>query len=186
MYNDVFKGVLPKVLGEEHSEVYYWETSPSVSSNSVSNINSGDIHFWRVWGGGTEIEEYERYVGRFNSEYGIQAMPDISSIEQYTAPEDRTINSYILRLHERHIFGDKYLPQYTNNYSGTTSNLTRYAYYSQVMQSYALEMAIVSLRLNKPYNMGSLYWQLNDVWPVSSWATVDYYGTYKAAHYRIR
>lgn len=54
------------------------------------------------------------------------------------------------------------------------------------MQSYALEMAITSLRLNKPYNMGSLYWQLNDVWPVSSWATVDYYGTYKAAHYRIR
>jgi beta-mannosidase len=54
------------------------------------------------------------------------------------------------------------------------------------MQAYALEMAIVSLRLNKPYNMGSLYWQLNDVWPVSSWATVDYYGAYKAAHYRIR
>ena len=54
------------------------------------------------------------------------------------------------------------------------------------MQSYALEMGITSLRLNKPYNMGSLYWQLNDVWPVSSWATVDYYGTYKAAHYRIR
>ena len=54
------------------------------------------------------------------------------------------------------------------------------------MQSYALEMAIVSLRLNKPYNMGSLYWQLNDVWPVSSWSSVDYYGTYKAAHYKIR
>ena len=54
------------------------------------------------------------------------------------------------------------------------------------MQAYALEMAIVSLRGNKPYNMGSIYWQMNDVWPVSSWATVDYYGIYKAAHYRIR
>lgn len=47
-------------------------------------------------------------------------------------------------------------------------------------------MAITSLRLNKPFSMGSLYWQLNDVWPVTSWATVDYYGTYKAAHYRAR
>lgn len=89
-------------------------------------------------------------------------------------------------MHERHIYGDKYLPQYTFDYAGTTSNLTRYSYFSQIMQAYALEMAIVSLRLNKPYNMGSLYWQLNDVWPVSSWATVDYYGAYKAAHYRIR
>lgn len=64
--------------------------------------------------------------------------------------------------------------------------MTKYSYYTQVMQSYALEVAITSLRLNKPYTMGSLYWQLNDVWPVSSWATVDYYGNYKAAHYRIR
>ena len=67
-----------------------------------------------------------------------------------------------------------------------STNLKRYAYYTQVMQSYALEMAIVSLRGNKPYCMGSIYWQLNDVWPVNSWATVDYYGMYKAAHYRIR
>lgn len=54
------------------------------------------------------------------------------------------------------------------------------------MQAWALEMAITSLRLSKPFNMGSLYWQLNDVWPVTSWATVDYYGSYKAAHYYVR
>ncbi len=113
-------------------------------------------------------------------------MPEMSSIQQFTTEADRTINNYILRLHERHPYGDVYLPGYTYNYSGTTSNLSRFSYFSQVMQSYALEMAISSLRLNKPYNMGSLYWQLNDVWPVSSWATVDYYGTYKAAQYRIR
>ncbi len=82
--------------------------------------------------------------------------------------------------------GDQYLPQYTNNYSGLTKNLTRFSYFSQIMQSYALQIAISSLRGNKPFNMGSLYWQINDVWPVSSWSTVDYYGVYKAAHYRIR
>ena len=78
------------------------------------------------------------------------------------------------------------LKGYTTNYAGVTTNISRFSYYSQVMQAYALELAITNLRLNKPFNMGSLYWQLNDVWPVSSWSSVDYYGTYKASHYRIR
>lgn len=75
---------------------------------------------------------------------------------------------------------------YTESICEPTKDLKRYSYFTQIMQSYALEMAIRSLRGAKPYCMGSLYWQLNDVWPVSSWSTVDYYGAYKASHYRIR
>jgi beta-mannosidase len=75
---------------------------------------------------------------------------------------------------------------YVNNYTGVTLNLTRFSYLSQVMQAYALELAISSLRGSKPFNMGSLYWQLNDVWPVSSWATIDYHQIKKAAHYSIK
>ena len=75
---------------------------------------------------------------------------------------------------------------YVNKYAGTTTDLSKFSYFSQIMQAYALQLAIVSLRGNKPICMGSLYWQLNDVWPVSSWATIDYYGTYKAAQYRVR
>lgn len=120
----------------------------------------------------------------------MQAMPEISTLQRFTKPEDlnyETSNdSYVMRLHERHPNGHVLLPGYTFNYSGATGNLSRISYFSQIMQSYALEMAITSLRLNKPYNMGSLYWQLNDVWPVTSWSTVDYYGTYKAAHYKVR
>jgi beta-mannosidase len=103
MYNDVFKGVLPKVLKEEHPEVYYWETSPSVSSSSTKTLSSGDIHFWRVWAAGSPIEEYEEYVGRFNSEYGMQALPDMSTLQRFTRPEDldypTSNDSYVMRLH---------------------------------------------------------------------------------------
>ena len=76
---------------------------------------------------------------------------------------------------------------YVENYVGkvTKSNLKLFSYFSQVMQSYALKTAIDALRTT-PSCMGSLYWQLNDVWPVSSWSTVDYYGMYKAAHYTAR
>lgn len=75
---------------------------------------------------------------------------------------------------------------YTDSVCGKANNLKQFSYYSQIMQSYSLEIAIRSLRGCKPICMGSLYWQLNDVWPVSSWATVDYYGNYKASHYKIR
>jgi beta-mannosidase len=72
------------VIAEYDPDRFYWETSPSSSSNSPSTIGSGDIHFWRVWGGGTPIEEYESYVGRFNSEYGMQSMLEYSSIVRFT------------------------------------------------------------------------------------------------------
>jgi beta-mannosidase len=116
----------------------------------------------------------------------MQSMPEMSSLQQFTRPEDLVPNSLILRLHERHVSGEALLTGYTTSYVGSTYNITRFSYYSQVMQAYALEFAITNLRLNKPFNMGSLYWQLNDVWPVSSWSSVDYYGTYKASHYRVR
>lgn len=186
MYDQIFKEVLPSVIKKITPDIFYWETSPSSSSNAVSTIGKGDIHFWRVWGAGTPVNEYENFTGRFNSEYGMQSMPDYSTILKFTAPEDRSPLSLIMRLHERHPKGDEYLPFYTFKYAGVSSDLRRFAYFSQVMQAYSLEMAVRSLRGNKPFTMGSLYWQLNDVWPVSSWSSVDYYGMYKASQYRIR
>jgi beta-mannosidase len=80
MYKGIFQNSLPKIINEITPDIPYWETSPSMSSNRLDTIKSGDIHFWRVWGGGTPIEEYNKFVGRFNSEYGMQSMPDISTI----------------------------------------------------------------------------------------------------------
>jgi beta-mannosidase len=113
-------------------------------------------------------------------------MLEYSSILRFTEEKDRTINSLVMRIHQRHIYGEKFLPMYTSKYVGTTNDLERYSYFSQIMQAHALSTAINSLRGARPFCMGSLYWQLNDVWPVSSWATVDYYGMYKAAHYTVR
>ena len=93
-----------------------------------------------------------------------------------------------MRLHERHILGDQYLPLYVENYAARVTNTTTlqsFSYFSQAMQAFAIKTAIDALRTDGSC-MGSLYWQLNDVWPVSSWSTVDFYGMYKAAHYVAR
>jgi beta-mannosidase len=185
-YNGIFEVTIPKVLQEYDNERFYWPTSPSTSANDPEKLNHGDVHFWRVWAMGTPLEEYKSYIGRFNSEYGMQSVPEYSSIIRFTAEKDRKVDSEVMNIHQRHINGWYLLPNYTTQYAGNTSDLERYSYFSQIMQSYGIQMAIESLRSAKPFCMGSLYWQLNDVWPVSSWATVDYYGMYKAAQYAIR
>lgn len=118
----------------------------------------------------------------------MQSMTEFNSILKFTNASDRTLDSYVMRLHQRHIYGNEYLPMYVYSYASVvtdSTNLSSFSYFSQVMQSYALRTAIDALRTSSVC-MGSLYWQLNDLWPVSSWSTVDYYGMYKAAHYTAR
>lgn len=84
-YNGIFEVTIPQVLGDYDSDRFYWPTSPSTSAGDSSKLNHGDIHFWRVWAMGTPLEEYKEYIGRFNSEYGMQSVPEYSSIIRFTS-----------------------------------------------------------------------------------------------------
>lgn len=61
-----------------------------------------------------------------------------------------------------------------------------FVYISQLLQAEGMRTGIEAHRRNKPYCMGTLYWQLNDVWPGASWSSIDYYGRWKALHYYAR
>lgn len=78
-YDQLFLSRIDDVLKEIHPDVYYWPTSPSSTSSNTSELNFGDIHYWQVWASSAPIETYKTYVGRFNSEYGMQAMIDVSN-----------------------------------------------------------------------------------------------------------
>ncbi|CDW90651.1 beta-mannosidase [Stylonychia lemnae] len=183
-YLNIFNETIPNVLNEVDPDRFYWPTSPTQSASH--DFDSGDIHMWLVWANQEDIEIYNTHVGRFNSEYGMQGMIPMSSIKQFSIASDWDKQSFVMQLHERHIQGWPNLNFYMDKYYRPTKDFESLVYASMIMQAYAVNTGIEALRRNQPFCMGSLYWQINDVWPVFSWASVDFYGQWKALHYRAR
>ena len=131
---------------------------------------------------------YKEKTGRFMSEYGFQSYPLLSSIIQFTPAEQLNIDSPTLRSHQKHPRGREIIDKAMQRYYGFDShtlNLKDYAYVSQLLQAWGTGYGILC-HLSDPRCAGTLYWQLNDCWPVASWSSIDYYGNWKALHYRAQ
>lgn len=185
-YEKLFHEIIPHILIEKDSTRPYWPSSPKFGWGHEIANQEGDSHYWGVWWGEEPFEVFYEKVPRFMSEYGFQAFPVISAIDSFSKPEDQYLYSKTLKLHQKHPRGFEIIDKYMDWYFPKTSEFEEYIYTSQLLQSYGMEIAIETHRLNKPYCMGTLYWQLNDCWPVISWSTIDYYGNWKASHYELK
>ena len=184
-YQEIFQKLIPSVLVQFDGTRPYWPTSPLYGWGHNESILYGDSHYWAVWAGEKPIEYYINHTGRFVSEYGMQGMLCMDSMKKFSIQTDWNFNTPTMLAHEKHVKGWDLLKLYMN-YFKKISDFQKFAYGTQIMQKYALQIAIEAHRRNKPVTMGTLVWQLNDVWPVFSWSTRDFYGTWKAAHYMIR
>ncbi len=185
-YLEIFENVLPAVVEKYTSGTFYWPSSPSIGWGRQEAYKQGDVHYWGVWWGRAPFENYEKKIGRFMSEYGFQGMPEMKTIEEFTLPEDRRLGSTVMNVHQKHPFGWEAIREYMERDYPVPEDLEDYDYVSQLLQSEGVGMAIEAHRRAKPYCMGTLYWQLNDCWPVVSWSSVDYYGRWKALHYEVK
>jgi beta-mannosidase len=120
-------------LDDEDPDNYYWPTSPSQSVATNATINQGDIHYWNVWAGKADIEDYNLFVGRFNSEYGMQGILEMSSIKRFTIPSDWDETSQTMELHERHVVGWPTINYYLNEYYKPVKDFQTKVYVSQIM-----------------------------------------------------
>ncbi|MBT7528872.1 MAG: glycoside hydrolase family 2 protein, partial [Flavobacteriaceae bacterium] len=186
-YDDVFHKILPKVVNNLDSSTAYWPSSPgSTFSGGTESYTSGDAHYWGVWWGKENFESYNQKVPRFMSEFGFQSFPEFSSIDKYTNESDYSIYSDVMKSHQRSSIGNKTIEDYMLRYYNKPKSFKGYLYVSQVLQAYGVSMGMEAHRRNKGYSMGSLYWQLNDCWPVASWSSIDYFGKWKALHYSTK
>ena len=187
-YRQQYHVTLPGVVKEYAPGTFYWPSSPFAFEGEMSGTTDGDRHYWSVWHGKAPISDYDSEKSRFFSEYGFQSFPEFESVKRYAPyPEDWDIRSEVMMSHQRggdHANG--LIETYLLNEYKKPRDFRAFLYMNHVLQGDAIKTAIESHRRQMPYNMGTLFWQHNDCWPVASWASRDYYGRWKAQHYYVR
>lgn len=184
-YLKIFEYILPQVLKEEDPDTFYWPSSPS-SGGSLDKPNDpsrGDNHYWDVWHGMKPFTDYRNYHFRYVSEFGFQSFPAMATIEGFTLPEDRNVFSYVMEKHQRNAAANGKIAEYLSQTYRFPKDFDAFVYASQLLQAQAMQYGVEHWRRHRGRCMGALVWQLNDCWPVVSWASIDYHGRWKALHY---
>lgn len=185
-YQLLFNDILRTYVENNAGGVPYWESSPRYGRANPKSHTEGDSHYWGVWHDEEPFEILNKKVPRFMSEYGFQSFPEWRTIQSFTEPADRELESKVMLLHQKHPRGNALIAEYMKRDYRTPKNFEDFVYVSQLLQAEGMRVGFEAQRRNKPYCMGTLYWQLNDVWPVASWSSIDYHGRWKALHYYTR
>jgi len=191
VYNDhkfLFHEMIPEIVGKEDPLRFYHRSSPSANDDNIlpDKKGFGDTHDWYVWFGTGDYRAYEKQVSRFQSEFGYQSFPDFETIKKFSVEKDWYEDSDVMDVHQKHTNGNEKIRRFAEQFYPKPKNFRQFIYISQLQQAEAMRFATEVHRRNMPYCMGSLYWQLNDCWPVASWASTDYYGRWKAVHYAVQ
>ncbi|MEO6607116.1 MAG: glycoside hydrolase family 2 protein [Aestuariivirga sp.] len=171
--------------------INWWPSSPSSGLMNFGDAwhddRSGDMHFWSVWHEGKNFEHYRDVNPRFCSEFGFQSYPSLHVVKKFaTGPDDFNIASAVMESHQKNTGGNARIAETMFRYFRFPSDFGNFCYLSQVQQGLAMKTAVEYWRSLKPHCMGTLYWQLNDTWPVASWSGLDHGGGWKAMHYMAR
>ncbi len=187
-YVKMFEYILPAIVKETAPQTYWWPASPSSGGNfdAPNDENRGDNHYWDVWHGEKPFTEYRKFFFRYASEFGFQSCPCLKSVKQFTLPDDRNIFSRVMERHQRNQAANGKILSYLSQTFRYPNSFDDLLYASQLMQAEAIRYGVEHWRRNRGRCMGAIIWQLNDIWPVASWASIDYYGRWKALHYAAK
>ncbi len=184
-YIRMYEYLIPKVIKEHDPDAFYWPASPSSGGgfDDPNDYSRGDVHDWGVWHGMRPFTEYRKHTCRYLSEFGFESYPCLKTVETYTLPEDRNLFSYVMEKHQRCSHGSALAMAYLQQMFLYPTSFETALYASQLLQAEAVRYGVEHARRNRGVCMGTVYWQLNDCWPVASWSSIDYTGRWKALHY---
>ncbi|MDP1730853.1 MAG: glycoside hydrolase family 2 protein [Devosia sp.] len=187
---DRLNSMLGRIVEDEDPARRFWPSSPSLGymdfSDGWHSDTRGDLHYWDVWHSAKPFEAYRSVNPRFASEFGFQSFTSMNVIESFTRPEDRNPSSPAMESHQRNTGGNARILETMTRYFRFPSDFEQMVFLSQIQQGLAIKTAIEYWRSTKPRCMGTLYWQINDTYPVASWASLDYGGQWKLLHYMAR
>jgi beta-mannosidase len=187
-YDRMFHHLLPEIVAEEDPDTAYWPSSASSNTPFVNpnGQEQGDCHYWDVWHGRKPFTAYRTQFPRFMSEFGFQALPPFKTIQTYAAPEDMNLTSYIMEHHQRSWVGNGLIAAQMTDTFRMPKDFESLVYLSLILQAEGIRYGVEHWRRNRQRVSGTVIWQLDDCWPVASWASLDYFGRWKALHYAAK
>ena len=182
--------VLEQVVAQEVPDTPWWPSSPSQGlldyADGWKSDVAGDMHFWDVWHEAKPFSSYQDIRPRFCSEFGFQSFPSMPVVESFAEKADQNVSSPVMGVHQRNVGGNARIVETLVRYFAFPDTFERTVFLSQCQQAMAIRTAVEYWRSLKPHCMGTLYWQLNDTWPVASWSSLEYGGGWKLLHYAAR
>ena len=184
-YDQLFHQLLPAMVKKYDADRFYMHSSPYEANwGRPESWKIADSHNWGTWYGQKPFESLDTEIPRFMSEYGFQAFPEMKTISTFASPEDYALESEVMNAHQKATIGNALIKKTMALYYQVPDDFEELVYKGLVLQGFGIRKGIEAHRRNRPYCMGTLYWQLNDSWPVVSWSGIDYYGNWKALHFQ--
>jgi beta-mannosidase len=187
-YDRMFHHLIPAVVAEEDPDRPYWPSSASSGEPFVdpNGQQRGDMHYWGVWHERKPFTAYREQLPRFASEFGFQSLPPFKTIKAFTAPADRNLTSYVMEHRQRSGPGNRVILSQMLDTFRMPKDFASLVYLSMILQAEGMRVGVEHWRRNRARVGGTIIWQLNDCWPSISWASLDYYGRWKAMHYAAK
>ncbi len=166
----------------------YWPSSPSSDTpfEDPNGQHQGDAHYWDVWHGRKPFTAYRSQFPRFMSEFGFQALPPLATIRTFAEEADWNMTSYVMERHQKNDSCNSLMVGQMLDTFRLPKDFPSLVYLSMVLQAEGIRYGVEHWRRFRDRVAGTLYWQLNDCWPVASWSSLDYFGRWKALHYAAR
>jgi beta-mannosidase len=187
MYRKVLSALRATCEAEDPSR-RFWLSSPSNGSfeGDPDDPTRGDVHYWKVWHGGKPFSDYLTVRPRFVSEFGFQSFPDLDTLKRVVPPGEMNPSSWVMEHHQRSPLGNLLITNTLARELPIPKDFESFCLASQVNQAMAIRTAVEHWRRLRPHCMGTLFWQVNDLWPVASWSSMDYHGRWKALHHEAQ
>ncbi|MCG3120898.1 MAG: Beta-galactosidase [bacterium] len=181
----LFEKIIPEICAEHDPARPYWQSSP-FGGEDPNSEREGDRHQWNIWSNWVDPAAVAKDRGRFLSEFGFQAPATLSTWKKFLAAEDLQPQSTRFEHHNKQVEGSERLFRFLAGYVRMPRDFEDFVFKTQIVQAEALKTMVEHWRREKFHTAGALFWQLNDCWPVSSWAVIDSELQPKAAYWYSR